>query len=136
MAIWPASIHYNTDNIHFHIAVVEPNHTRKSVKEQGKIKVTTFNKMKSKAVNEILDMSRQHEKINKLIREDIIKNREEKLFSKDKELNKLFKEIHSKLPKDKRMWQYNMNALHEIRPLIDKLSTSILIPATRKNITS
>lgn len=28
-AIWSASIHYNTDNIHVHIAVVEPTPTRK-----------------------------------------------------------------------------------------------------------
>ncbi len=75
-AIWSASIHYNTDNIHVHIAVVEPNPTR----ERGSLKPKTFISMKSKAVNEILNMSRQYKKINKFIREDIIKNREEKLF--------------------------------------------------------
>ena len=32
-ALWSASIHYNTDNIHIHIATVEPTPTRKKMSE-------------------------------------------------------------------------------------------------------
>ncbi len=117
-SIWSASIHYNTDNIHIHIAIVEPN----PVTKRGMIKQKDMEKMKSKVVNNLLDISKSHEKINQLIREDIIKKRSSNLFIKDIELNKIFKEIHKKLPEDKRMWNYKMNGIKEIRPLIDKLS--------------
>ncbi|MDK2802666.1 MAG: hypothetical protein KFW09_04735, partial [Oscillospiraceae bacterium] len=104
-AVWSASIHYNTDNIHIHIAIVEPN----PVTKRGMIKQKDMEKMKSKVVNNLLDISKSHEKINQLIREDIIKKRSSNLFIKDIELNKIFKEIHKKLPEDKRMWNYKMN---------------------------
>ena len=117
-SIWSASIHYNTDNIHIHIAIVEPN----PVTKRGMIKQKDMEKMKSKVVNNLLDISKSHEKINQLIREDIIKKRSSNLFIKDIQLNKIFKEIHKKLPEDKRMWNYKINGIKEIRPLIDKLS--------------
>ena len=90
--------------------------------KKGMIKQKDMEKMKSKVVNNLLDISKSHEKINQLIREDIIKKRSSNLFIKDIELNKIFKEIHKKLPEDKRMWNYKMNGIKEIRPLIDKLS--------------
>ncbi|MDK2802842.1 MAG: hypothetical protein KFW09_05670, partial [Oscillospiraceae bacterium] len=86
-SIWSASIHYNTDNIHIYIAIIEPN----PVTKRGMIKQKDMEKMKSKVVNNLLDISKSHEKINQLIREDIIKKRSSNLFIKDIELNKIFK---------------------------------------------
>lgn len=127
-AVWSASIHFNTDNIHIHIAVVEPNPTRDTVfvngKEQyrGKLKPNTLNKMKSKVINNIMDRSRQQQEINKIIRERIIGTKQRSPSYKDKVLKKSFKALYSKLPDDKRMWQYNMNGISHLRDEIDELS--------------
>src|SRR5690625_7773322 len=63
-AIWTASLHYNTDNIHVHIATVEPHPTRDVMnvfdKEtntwreeyRAKRKPKTLDKMKSKRSEE------------------------------------------------------------------------------------
>ncbi|EPZ61868.1 hypothetical protein H477_5898 [[Clostridium] sordellii ATCC 9714] len=31
-ALWSGAIHYNTDNIHIHVAICEPNPTKKEVR--------------------------------------------------------------------------------------------------------
>ncbi|GAA0225159.1 hypothetical protein J2Z43_002848 [Clostridioides mangenotii] len=59
-AIWTASIHYNTDNIHVHIAMCVPHPT----KERGKRKPKTLDKMKSKFTNTLLDYDKNYKKIN------------------------------------------------------------------------
>lgn len=43
-AVWSASIHYNTDNIHVHIALVEPTPTRKRKEYEVKNKDGTTKK--------------------------------------------------------------------------------------------
>ena len=70
-AVWSASIHYNTDNIHIHIAVVEPFPTR----ERGKVKGSTFTACKSKVVNTIIDYNLIHQKLNQIIRERIVERK-------------------------------------------------------------
>src|SRR5690625_179201 len=79
-AIWTASLHYNTDNIHVHIATVEPHPTRDVMnvfdKEtntwheeyRAKRKPKTLDKMKSKVANCILDRANQRNKIDELLR--------------------------------------------------------------------
>jgi len=127
-AVWSASIHFNTDNVHIHIAAVEPNPTREKKtyngKEQykGRLKPDTLFKMKSKIANNILDRSQQQKDINDLIRERIIGSKKNCPSYKDKSLKQSFKSIYSKLPKDKRMWQYNMNGISHLRGDIDDLS--------------
>ncbi len=37
-----------------------------------------------------------------------------------------FQKIHAMLPQDKRLWNYNMNALNSVRPEIDKLTGKII----------
>ena len=63
-SIWSGAIHYNTDNIHIHIATVEPSPTR----ERGKRKLKSIESMKSKVINNIIDRSQEHKFINDLIR--------------------------------------------------------------------
>ncbi|NBJ68928.1 hypothetical protein D1839_05490 [Roseburia sp. 1XD42-34] len=65
--VWAAAIHHNTDNIHVHIAMIEPKPTRETVRfydeendmwvEQfrGNRKQSSLNKMKSKVANQMLD---------------------------------------------------------------------------------
>lgn len=133
-AVWSASIHYNTDNIHVHIAVVEPTPTRpkkdfwketengeriKQKEFKGGLKKGTFEKMKSKVVNNIVDRSEQLKEINDIIRENIIADKRRSLSVDDRQLKGAFLNIYNKLPADRRLWNYKMNALHDVRPQID-----------------
>lgn len=117
---WGASIHYNTDNIHVHVAGVENNVTR----ERGKIKQSTIDSMKSTFANDLFDISGERKAINEFIRDRIVKGLKE---NDELQFNKSFKKqtqkIHNKL-KDipLNQWNYNNNSLKHIRPDIDKLS--------------
>ncbi|BAB62477.1 MobP2 family relaxase (plasmid) [Clostridium perfringens] len=115
---WSASLHYNTDNIHVHIASVEINPSR----ERGKFKPRTLYNMKSSFVNSLLDKQKDLDKINLLIRDNLIQGKKEMSFKEDIEMRKMVKEIVKKLPSDKRQWHYNYNSMQEVRPLIDNLT--------------
>lgn len=116
--IWSAAIHYNTDNIHIHIASVELNPSR----EFGKRKFKTLKSMKSKFTNTLVDRSKEHKKINDLIRNNIIDKEKSSTFHKDRKMKKMINEIVKKLPKDKKQWKYNYNSMKEVRPLLYELS--------------
>lgn len=78
--------------------------------------------MKSKVVNNIVDRSEQLKEINDIIRENIISEKRCNLSFEDQQLKGAFLNIYYKLPRDERLWFYNMNALHDIRPAIDKFT--------------
>ncbi|WP_083553759.1 MobP2 family relaxase [Planococcus versutus] len=124
-AIWTGAIHYNTDNIHVHVAIVQT----KDFKERGKRKQASIDSMKSKVANKIKDRSKHNEKLNVFIRERVINSKRDDPFNRLKnqimnpDLVRQFKEIHKQLPEDKRMWRYNMKAIEDVRPEIDKLTT-------------
>lgn len=124
-AIWTGAIHYNTDNIHVHVAIVQT----KDFKERGKRKQGSIDSMKSKVANKILDRSRHNEMLNVFIRERVIETKRDDPLNSlknrvmNRELVNQFKTIHQQLPDDKRMWKYKMNAISHVRPEIDKLTT-------------
>ncbi|WP_431818895.1 MobP2 family relaxase [Bacillus pumilus] len=119
-AIWSAAIHYNTDNIHVHVATVEPTPTR----ERGKRKPLSIAAMKSSVINELLDRDSQRKLLNDLVRKQIVngKKKNNTLAWRNKEMKPLFMFIYNHLPEDKRHWQYNYNTLKPLRPYIDELS--------------
>ncbi|WP_370695827.1 MobP2 family relaxase (plasmid) [Priestia megaterium] len=119
-AVWSAAIHYNTGNIHIHIATVEPQPTR----ERGKRKPKTLDAMKSTVVNQILNRGEQHQKINDLIRKDMVgkKKQDSSLRWKNRDIQPLFLQIYNHLPEDKRQWQYSYRTLKPMKPFIDVLS--------------
>ncbi|GAB1810737.1 MobP2 family relaxase [Priestia megaterium] len=119
-AVWSAAIHYNTGNIHIHIATVEPQPTR----ERGKRKPKTLDAMKSTVVNQILNRGEQHQKINELIRNDMVgkKKQDSSLRWKNHDIQPLFLQIYNHLPEDKRQWQYSYRTLKPMKPFIDVLS--------------
>lgn len=128
-AIWSAAIHYNTKHIHVHIAVVEPNPTREvidrkdgHVERKGKFKKDTLFKTKSKFVNTLIDRSASHQKINSIIRDNLVAGQREKLLYKKQDFKNDFLTLYYQLPDDRRLWKYNMNALHKLRPQIDKIT--------------
>ena len=59
-AIWNGAIHYNTDNIHIHVAICEPNPKT----TRGKRTQKTLDKMKSVFVNELLNSKQNYKDIN------------------------------------------------------------------------
>ncbi|MDM5196509.1 MobP2 family relaxase [Fictibacillus enclensis] len=119
-SVWSGAIHYNTDNIHIHIATVEPSPTR----ERGKRKLKSIESMKSKVINNIMDRSADLKIINDLIRNQMVdcKKTDNTLSFKNRKFKTDFFEIYHSLPKDRKQWSYGYNSLDNVRPLIDKLS--------------
>lgn len=140
-AVWSAAFHYNTDNIHVHIAIVEPHPTRtrkefsvcnkdgvqkKQVQFKGNINKKTFVKMKSKVINNIIDRTPELTKINDIIRNDIVAEKRNRTSSRDRKLRGAFLNLYSLLPADRRMWNYKMNALNSVRPEIDRFTKTYI----------
>ncbi|MCF6799929.1 relaxase MobL [Bacillus sp. ET1] len=119
-AVWSAAIHYNTDNLHIHIATVEPNPTR----SRGKRKPKTLDVMKSTVVNQIIDRGKNQDRINHLIRKEMVdQKKQDSSFSwRNRELKPLFLMVYNHLPQDKRQWQYSYNTIKPLKPYIDTLS--------------
>ncbi|MCP3032615.1 relaxase MobL [Halobacillus sp. A1] len=123
-AVWSAAIHYNTDNIHIHVATVEPNPTR----DRGKRKPKTLDAMKSEVVNGLLDRTQERNQINSLIRDHMVNEKKENNSMKwsNREMKPLFLDVYNHLPKDKRQWHYGYQTLNPVRPKIDELTTRYL----------
>ncbi|KMY52504.1 hypothetical protein AC623_20390 [Bacillus sp. FJAT-27231] len=119
-AVWSGAIHYNTDNIHIHIATVEPNPTR----DRGKRKPKTLDAMKSKVVNNILDRGEEQKIINDLIRKEIVdkKKSDSTLRWRNREMKPMFLKIYNQLPEDKRQWQYSYTTINHLKPSLNQLT--------------
>lgn len=123
-AVWSAAIHFNTDNIHIHIAMVEPipMRERKGNEIRGKIKRSSLEKAKSKVVNTIIQQQPENNIINNIIRNNIVESKKYNPLVHDKEFTALFMQVHSSLPSDRRLWNYRSNAIKNIIPMVDKMS--------------
>lgn len=117
---WSAAIHYNTGNVHIHVATVEPYPTR----ERGKRKPKTLDAMRGKVVNNLLDRKQEQKQINDLIRSNMVgSKKEDSTFTwRNNHLKPLFLQIYKQLPADKRQWQYSYNTIQPLKPEIDELS--------------
>lgn len=117
---WSAAIHYNTGNVHIHVATVEPYPTR----ERGKRKPKTLDAMRGKVVNNLLDRKQEQKQINDLIRSNMVgSKKEDSTFTwRNNNLKPLFLQIYKQLPADKRQWQYSYNTIQPLKPEIDELS--------------
>lgn len=134
-AVWSGAVHYNTDNIHIHFAVVEPIPTKAKRwyqdKETGKWKYErpgylpyqAIRRLKSQVANTIADRVQEHRKFDDLIREQV-GNRENLKYRlrASFHLQKLYQQLYQVLPDDKRLWRYNNNAMAAFRPQIDAIS--------------
>ena len=127
-ATWTAAIHYNTDNIHVHVATVETIQPR----ERGKRKPKTIEKMKAQVVHTLADRTREQEKLNAFIREEVLAHKRNRSTTSASnrilhpELVRQYKTIQKQLPDDKRQWYYNMNGMHELRPSLNQLTDTYL----------
>lgn len=211
-AVWSAAIHYNTDNLHIHIATIEPNPTRKKIRSstirlssdwimknnilsgryrenenisiyakkttlneksiyrklkeaigseynigksflihedgsidlnfhgsiseipehailiysgeeyRGKFKMSSIETCRSKMVNQIIENSLNNQKINEVMRDNIIASMRNNILFEDQAIIKQFLYVYSRLPEDKRAWKYGMNKIANLRPELDKIT--------------
>lgn len=130
-AVWSAAIHYNTDNIHIHIATVEPGQTHRPMKENGEPKGvwkrSTLNAGKSVVVNGILLQQEENRLLNDLIRNNIVGGKKEKSIAYDKDLRQAFLKVYNSLPENKQYWNYNSTNLgNKTRKDLDALSRQFI----------
>lgn len=128
-ALWSASIHLNTDNIHVHIATVEPDPQRefKEFERDGKViqerkgylRASTLSKFKSAVANELLNRDPELAQISSLIRDCLPAHQQPWRELPDRQLMNYYKRIYSQLPGDRRQWRYGMNGMRDLRPLLD-----------------
>lgn len=151
-AVWSASIHYNTDNIHVHVATVEP-YPERAVKEYtvyldekkkiplrdengnmvkqtehvGRFKGRSLELCKKYIVDEVVQQQDQNILINNLIRNTIVKQMKETTLATDPELRDAFLKLHQSMPKTNRgLWNYNNNIMKKLHPLVDAVSDAYL----------
>jgi len=82
--------------------------------------------MKSKVVNNIVDRSPELQKINGIIRDNIVTVKRGRSSYRDKKLRGMFLNLYRTLPDDRRLWFYNMNALSSVRPEIDRFTKAYI----------
>lgn len=126
-AIWSAAIHYNTDNIHIHIATIEPGETHRPIRDDGEPKgvwkQSTLDMGKASVVNAILMQQEENAIINNLIRNNIVGSKKEQRIAYDKDLRLAFLQVYNELPQDKRYWNYNHTNLgNKTRADLNELS--------------
>lgn len=126
-AVWCASIHYNTDNIHVHIATVEPGITLRPVRDNGEPKgvwkQSTLKAGKASVVNALLLQQEENRLINDIIRKNIVGGKRDKAIAYDKDLRQAFLQVYNNLPADKRYWNYGSTNLGNLtRMHLDELS--------------
>lgn len=126
-AVWSAAIHYNTDNIHIHIATVEPGKTQRPMRDNGEPKgvwkQSTLKAGKASVVNAILRQQEENRIINDLIRKNIVGGKRDKMIAYDKDLRQAFLKVYNNLPANKQYWNYNSTNLGNLnRKNLDELS--------------
>lgn len=156
-AVWSAAIHFNTDNIHIHVATVEPepmrekktyiqyekgvtNDTRKKVpmrdeagnvitreEYKGTFKPKSIEICKSTVVNQIIREQDNNLKINRIIRDSIVKQKKSHPLTQDKDMVQSFLALYNKMPDcPKNMWNYNNPVMATVRDDIDNIITNYL----------
>ena len=148
-AVWSGAIHFNTDNIHIHIATVEPvpmrekkeytqyeyayqngKRIRKPILDEngkpltkmeykGRFKPKSIEKCKSYVVNELVNDKENNIKINQIIRDSIVKQKSEHPLVQDEELVKLFEDLYQKMP------DCNRNLWNYNNPIMARLRADI-----------
>ena len=132
-AVWSAGIHYNTDNIHVHIATVEPYPMREKMMYQGnlevrgKFKLGNINKCKSTVVNEIMQTKEINLRINHIIRKDIVGYMKERKLTEDPDIKREFLELCESLPDlPANKMNYGNREMAQYRGRLDEISRLFL----------
>jgi len=133
-AAWTGAIHYNTKNIHVHIATVEPSPTREKVhffdedkggmveQYRAKRKQKSIDNIRSTIAGKILNRNAEYEKIDDIIKGTINEKKHGVIdLSEDRRTSKLFNLAIAKMPDDMRQWRYGYESINDARPFIDEM---------------
>lgn len=128
-AVWSAAIHYNTDNIHVHVATVEPFPIREKIVYQGKeevrgkFKLKNIEMCKSTVVNEIMQTREINLKLNQIIRKDLVEAARDWKMAQDPDVREKFLELYESLPKvDRKLLNYGNPVMKPYREKIDEIN--------------
>lgn len=130
---WIGGIHYNTDNIHIHVAVVETESSRDVIqkgKYRGQYKASLPKgliwKMRGQFASGLNRESPHLIRITELMRENLNESLKRVNLKQERHLRRRLKQLVDTLPEDRRLWRYNMNAMEPYREEINAL-TRILV---------
>ena len=135
--VWTGAIHYNTDNIHIHVAMAEEKSSReyhtfkhRNGKEftarKGKFEKNTLWFAKSTFANSMIDRTQELTHITNLMRVELNQKVKDQGIYKDKFIFKQCEMLMEKLPDNLQLWKYNMNAMNEFRPELDNISRQLM----------
>lgn len=137
-AVWTASIHYNTDNIHVHVATVEPYPTREKKKfvdpETGELVTEvkgyrsrkTMRKMKSAFANQLLGLQKERAKIDVLRKVMIEGIRSEQGQEQLNHMVMDLQRVAEKLPEQKGYQKYGYAEKYGFKKELDKVIQSFI----------
>lgn len=132
-AIWTASIHYNTDNIHVHIATVEPKSTRDMhtytdpktnmtiTERKGYRSRATLRSMKSAFANQLIGLEAERARIDELKKKMIEGMRSEIGKSTITQYGDLLQQIIEKLPPQKGYQKYGYAEKFDFKKPLDQM---------------
>lgn len=135
--VWTGAIHYNTDNIHIHVALAEEQSSRnfqtfqnKNGKEftarKGKFEKNTLWKAKSTFANAMIDRTQELTYISQLMRGELNQKIRTTEIKKDKFIFQQCEALMKQLPEDLTLWKYNMNAMKPYRTELNNLSRQLM----------
>ncbi|WP_025731348.1 MobP2 family relaxase [Heyndrickxia ginsengihumi] len=141
--VWIGAIHYNTDNIHIHLASVEINPSQMVTKSEehygehrGVRKKEIADAVKSTFINEIAreERNKLNERLDNILRERIIKKKKETPLTNKRKIKKLTEEILKELESVDKPWRYSDTKMTNIRPKLDELTTLYLKTYHKKDL--
>ncbi|POA06091.1 MobP2 family relaxase [Staphylococcus caprae] len=140
---WCANIHYDTDNIHIHIASSEEENTREVIQSgkyegqfKGKRRKKTINNMKSTFANSIykdINLMKEIDQVKKEIKEKA----KERTKTSKLDIHSLknliqqkrdYKDLVEKLPPTNQSWAYNSEKIKPIQKDIDQYIEKYVAP--------
>lgn len=129
---WVGALHYNTDNIHIHIALVEKESSREIIlggeydgERKAKVPAKVLKHVKSDFVNTLVDRTQELTQATHIARNKIRQPMEQLKLRSEIEVRKELGELIYRLPENRTLWKYNMNALNNVRPLIDRVTAKL-----------
>lgn len=131
---WAAAIHYNTDNLHVHIAYVEREPTREWIdyhypkhpelsggQYKGKLRVDALEKTKSAFTNELTNHQALLKRLDQTLKATISHARELGDDWYNERYRSAINELVNVLPTDKRKWQYGYAKGQHFKPQLDQI---------------
>ena len=130
LAVWTAAVHYNTDNFHVHIAIVDPYGQRERIQKgkyagemKGYWKQSSIRSAKSAAINELLNLDQIMNRMNELSRSTILNSlkttEDQKCIQED--LEALMAKLEQTVP-DTSRWMYGYKEIYPYRDELDQIT--------------